>query len=443
MTAVSEQAPVRAAEPASGRAPIGLAGATALVIGAMVGSGIFILPATLGAMGSISLLGWLAAAGAALSLAGVFAWLGVVSPKATGLAAYVDEGLGRFASVQCTFVYWAQNWIGNVGLAVAVAGAAAFLVPAIGPPAARLAVTLALIWLAVGATALGPRWVARLAGLTLAAGLAPVLLVAVFGWLWFDPAVFQASWNPGHLSGPIAVWRSGLIVFWAFLGVECAAATAGVVRDPGRNVARATLLGVSGAAVIYIAACAVLMGLLPAAALAASTAPFAEAGRVTIGLGGAAVIALCTLLRGAGSFTGWTLVTAETARTAADEGAFPSFLRTRPGERASVANLLLIGVLMSLVAVATATPSLAAQFRVLADVTVILSLFAYVLAAAALLRLLPRLATRRRRWAAGATALVAIACAVTLIASAERREQLWSLATLPFGAVLYLALRRR
>lgn len=442
MASVTQQGAAADVAP-SGHPRVGLAGATALVTGSMIGSGIFLLPATLGPMGSISLLGWIAASAAALALAGTFAWLGAVAPEATGLAAYVRLGLGRFASAQCAFVYWLQCVIGNVGLAVAVAGALAFIIPALGPPGARLEATLATIWLAVAACAVGPRLVTRIEGVTLAAGLAPVLLIALFGWFWFQPSVFARSWNPEHLSAPTAVWRSGLVVFWAFLGVECAAAAAGVVRDPRRNVPRASLLGVAGAAAVYVAACAVLMGLVPAARLASSTAPFADGAQVTVGVGGAALIALCGLLRTAGCFAGWTLVTAETARTAADEGVFPRVLRTRPGERASMSNLLLLGVLTSIVAIATASPSLAEQFKLIADVAVILSLFAYILAAAALLRLLPRLATPARRWAAAVTAVVAIACSLALVASGDRTELLWSFGVLVLSAALSLGLRPR
>jgi arginine:agmatine antiporter len=428
--------------PAAGHAPVGLLGATAIVAGGMIGSGIYLLPATLAPMGSISLLGWIAASGAALALAGVFAFLATAAPKATGLAAYVEEGLGPLPATICAFIYWTECTIGNVAIALAAAGALGFLVPALGEPMPRLAVTLILIWLAVGACAVGPRLVGRIEEVTLALGLAPVIFAAALGWLWFHPATFQASWNPGHLPTTQAVWRSALVVFWAFLGVECAAATAGVVKDPARNVPRASLMGVAGAALVYIAACAVLMGVLPVSRLAASTAPFADAGRAALGLGGGAVIAVCVLLRTTGAFTVWTLAPAETARSAADVGVFPAFLRTRPGERASWANLLLVGAVMTASALISFSPQLTKQFTLLADITVILALGAYILAAASLLRLLPRFASPARRWTAAITAAVSIACSLALIAAGDRTELLWALIPIALGGVLYLARRR-
>jgi arginine:agmatine antiporter len=428
--------------PAAGHAPVGLFGATAIVAGGMIGSGIYLLPATLAPTGSISLLGWIAASGAALALAGVFAFLAAAAPAATGLAAYVEEGLGAFPATVAAFIYWTECTVGNVAIALAGAGALGFLVPALAGPAPRLAVTLAMIWLSVAACAVGPRLIGRIEALTLALGLAPVIFAAAFGWFWFHPAVFQASWNPGHLATTQAVWRSALVVFWAFLGVECAAATAGVVKDPARNVPRASLMGVAGAAIVYIAACTVLMGVLPADRLAASTAPFADAGRAALGVAGGAALALCMLLRTTGAFAVWTLTPAETARTAADEGVFPRILRTRPGERASWANLLLVGVVMTASALISFSPQLTRQFTVLSDVTVILAMGAYILSAASLIRLLPRFQAPATRWGAGATALVSLACSVLLVAAGDRTELLWALIPIALGAVLYLVQRR-
>ncbi|WP_293902472.1 amino acid permease [Phenylobacterium sp.] len=430
------------ARPADGHGSMGVVGAAALVAGSMVGSGVYLLPATLGAVGSISILGWIAATVAALAIAGVFAWLGRAAPHATGMPTYVEAGLGRFFGVQVTLSFWTSNWVGNASIALAVAGAAGYLVPALAGPGPRLAVTLAAIWFAVAAAWLGPRAVTRVEGLTLGLGLLPVILAATFGWLAFHPAVFLASWNPQGLSPGAAVGASALSAFWAFLGVECAAAVARVVRDPTRNVPRATLAGVAGVAVLYISACTVLMGVLPAATLAASGSPFAEAGKASLGVGLGGVIAVSALLRALGCVTGWTLVAAETTRSGADEGLFPRLFRTRPGERASPANLLTMGALMSLMAVSTATPTLAQQFSTLANIAVILSLYSYALCGLSLVRLVGGYAPHRRL-AARATAVVAIGCAVAIAASAKPIELVLCLVPLGAAAALYLWLNRR
>ena len=427
---------------ASRHGSVGLLGAIGLVAGSMVGSGIFLLPVSLGAAGSISILGWIAATGAALAIAGVFAWLAGAVPQARGLPDYVEAGLGPFFAVQTSATYWASCWIGLVPVAIAVAGAVGYLVPALNGAGPRLMLTLASIWVSIATAWIGPKAVTRVEGATLAIGLAPVVIAATAGWLAFHPSLFLASWNPKGLSLSAAVTPSALTAFFAFLGVECAAATAGVVRDPARNVGRASLIGILAVAAIYISACSVLMGVLPADVLSRSGAPFADAGQAALGVGLAGVIAVCALLRAQGCLTGWILVTSETSRSGADAGVFPPVFRTRPGERVSAINLLAVGVLMSALAIATASPTLGQQFSVLADMTVLLSLYNYALAGGSLIRLSGTLAPGRR-WPARATALVAMAAAVALIASGKPVELAWCLVALALAAGLYLWLRRR
>lgn len=441
MTATAAE-PAAHAAPASHHSNLSVFGAAALVMGGMMGSGVYLLPAALGKVGSISILGWLVSTVVALVIAAMFVQLVVAAPQARGVAAYVQAGLGRFMGVQTTVLYWTTYWFGNVAVAVAAGGALAFVFPALAAPGARLAVVLALTWLTVLIGWIGPRAVGRVEGLTLAIGLAPVALTAVLGWLWFDPQVFVHAWNPTGAAPFAAIRGSAFTAFWAFLGLECAVATSGVVRDPVRNVPRATLAGVGGAACLYILGSAALMGLLPAAALAKSTAPFADAARVTIGLAGAGLIAVCAFLRASGCLTGNTLVAAETTREAADQGAFLAIFRTRPGERASPINLLTAGVLQTAVAFGTASPDLADQFGRIASATVVMNLVVYALAGLSLVRLRGAFATPRGRTLAVVAGLGAVVAALALIASGSIADLLIGLSPIVLATALYPLLRK-
>lgn len=420
---------------------VGAWGATAVVAGTMIGSGVYLLPASMGALGSISILGWVTAGAVAVVLAAVFAWLARLAPEAQGLPGYVQAGLGRFSGVVTAAAYWAACLVSVVAVAVAAAGYAAFVVPALAPAGPRMATTLMLIWMAVGVTWIGPRLVAGVQQWTLLLGLLPVLAAATAGWFWFDPQVFADSWNPQHFTLSAAVGKSTLAAFWAFLGLEAAAAIAGVVRDPARNVPRATLVGVALAGAIYVSACAVLMGVLSSERLAASNAPYGDAAGVILGVGFGVGVAACAFLRASGSLTALVLETAETSRSGADEGAFLRVFRTRPGEAASATNLLFIGVLMTGLALMTATPRLADQFSVLANVTVLLCLFTYMLAAGSLASLSRRLASRPRALAALLCA-VAIGACLAVISTARPVELAWSLAPLLAGALAFVQIRR-
>jgi len=421
---------------------VGMLGAAALVAGSMIGSGVYLLPATMGSIGSISILGWLVATFAALAISGVFVWLSAEVRGAEGVPGYVKAGLGPFLGGQAALMFWTSCWAGAVAVALAAAGALGFIVPILAQPAERLALTIAIIWAAVGLCWAGPRVVARTEGFTLGLGLLPVILAATVGWFFFKSDVFLGSWNPGGEPVSKAVGASALNAFWAFLGLECAAAAAAVVRDPTRNVPRATVLGVLGAAALYISATTAIMGILPAEVLAKSDAPFGDAARAAVGAALGALVAACAFLRTAGCATGWTLVVAETTRGAADEGLFPRMFRTRPGEHVSPANLLLGGGLMTVFALATQNPSLAKQFSTIINACSLLSIYTYTLAALSLARIATGF-TPGRRVAAWANAAAAVVFAVVLVSGAKPIEFAFSFAPIPLAAILYFWSRRR
>ena len=360
--------------------------ATVIVAGNMIGSGVFLLPATLAAIGSISLAGWVISGAGALVLAGMFAVLGRLRHAQGGLVGYVRDALGPFAAFQATLLYWINIVVGNVALALAVVGYAAFFFPGLAAPAAQAVATLAVIWLVVMGALLGPQFTGRVGAVTLALGIAPVLLVATLGWIWFHPAVLAASWNISSKPAVVAAGSAIAPVFWAFLGLECANAAAAVVRDPRRNVPIAALAGVGLAAVLYIASMVVIMGVSPASELAKSTAPFALVVARVLGPVAGAAIALCALLKTSGTLSGWVLVVGQLMRAAADEGLLPAWFGRVRVDGTPSGGILVAGVIMSGIALATFQPALGKQFGVLAGVSVIATITVYFLCALSLWR---------------------------------------------------------
>jgi arginine:agmatine antiporter len=369
--------------------------ATVIVAGNMIGSGVFLLPATLAATGSITLVSWIISGAGALVLAGVFAILGRLRHAEGGLIGYVRDALGPFAGFQATVLYWLSCVVGIVALALAVTGYAAYFAPGLNAPGAQAACTLAVLWLMTLGALLGPRATGRFSAVTLFLGVAPVALVATVGWVWFHPDVLAASWNVSGKPALAAVGDTVAPVFWAFLGLECANAAAAVVRDPHRNVPIAAICGVALAALLYIAALLVIMGIAPAAELAKSTAPFGLVVARVLGPVAGGVMALCALAKTAGTLGGWVLVTGQIMRAGADEGVLPAwFGKVRP-DGTPVRSVLVVGALMSVIALATFQPALGKQFNVLANVSVICSMVVYLLCSVALWRFSPALVRGR------------------------------------------------
>jgi len=337
------------------------------VTGNMIGTGVFLLPVSLASVGGIAILGFLVATAGAAALGLVFAKLGELDPQEGGPYAYARDFLGPYMGFQTNYVYWFGNWIGNIAIAVAAVGYLAEFFPAISGPPASVFATAVVIWVLTFANILGPRVVGTLETWTMGLAIVPILGIAFLGWLWFDSATFFA--------------------LWAFMGIESAAVSAGVIENPKRNIPLATLMGLGLSAVVYMLSSSVIMGIIPNAELRTSHAPFAEAARLAVGTWGMVVISVCAILKSLGSLGGWMLLVGQSAKAAADDGMFPpAFARLNrhgvPGR-----GLVIVGVLMTIVLFATTSPTLAGQFNRIVDLAVILAVVPYIYASVALVKM--------------------------------------------------------
>ena len=372
---------------------LGAFGAAMLVAGNMIGSGIFLLPAAGAALGSMVILGWAAVTAGALLLAVVFLRLTRLDPLLE-MHGHVRTACGEFAGWQSSSLYWIGAVVGNIAIAVAVTGYLTYFFASLMAPVSGALVTSAVILLVTGANIIGPGLVARLSGWTLAVGLVPVLMVAIVGWLWFDPAIFDGSWNVSGRSPVTALPASLGILFWAFCGLESASVVAASVRNPERNVPVATIAGVVIAAVIYVAACTVPTGIIPAATLAQQAAPFAVVFERIVGPVAAALVAICAMLKASGTLAGWILLTTETARDGAQAGLFPRFFGRSTARGIPVLNLMVSAGLMIAITFMTLTPTIGKQFGILVNASVLFAMTAYLWCCIALFRRDRRLGSR-------------------------------------------------
>jgi arginine:agmatine antiporter len=415
--------------------------ATLLVVGVLIGSGIFLLPATLASIGGVSLLGWLAATVGALLLAVVFSALVVLRPDVDGVADYARLAAGRYAGFQSGFAYWVSNWTGIVAISVAVTGYLTVFVPALHEPIWAAVSTIAVIWILTGINILGARFAGQFGGWVLALGAFPVLAVAAFGWLRFDPALYARNWNPGGQPLLTATQASVLLIFWAFTGMEAAMVVATVVRNPGRNVTLATVGGVIIAAIVFIAASVAINGMVPIGELGKSSAPFALAIGRMFGPALAGVVALCAMLKASGTASNITLVTGETTRASAATGYFPAFLARTDRRGTAVNALIFIAVLETATVLMTISPTLGRQFQILIDISTLLTLVMYAWCALAALRVSGAVASPAARLGLRVCSVLALLFCIWAIAVSELKLLLVSLAFLALTVPLWLALR--
>ena len=352
----------------------------------MIGSGVFLLPATLATVGSLTVLGWVIGTLGALALALLFGRLAQRRPMAGGPATYAFDAFGRFWGSQSSLWYWAACLIGNVAIALAASSyLASFFGMSPGPVTAAF-FTVVLLWLVTIVNLVSPRFVGQFDGFLLVAGLVPLLLVVTVGWASFDAGQFRESWNVGGEPLHKALPNSLALVFWAFTGLESASVAAAVVDKPERNVPIATIAGVLIAALIYIAASIVIFGIAPASDIAASNAPFALAAARMLGPAAGPLVALCGGLKALGTLAGWVLMSAQVSRAAADHGLLPQvFARTRAGDT-PVAGLLIAGLIGTAMILLTIAPTLGRQFGLMAEASTLFALLTYLGACAAALK---------------------------------------------------------
>ncbi|MDR1732371.1 MAG: arginine/agmatine antiporter [Synergistaceae bacterium] len=363
---------------------IGLVAATLMVAGNMMGSGVFMLPANLAATGGIALLGWIVTIVGSVSLALVFAKLAALDPIAGGPYAYTRKAFGDYMGYQTNLIYWLANVVGNAGLAVAGIGYLTAFFPELKDPLISALAQIVVIWFFTWANILGPKTVGKIQSCTTSFALVPIIGIAIIGWFWFKPSVYAAGWNVSGHSALGAVGATLNFTLWAFIGVESASVSAGVVENPSKNVPIATVGGVLIAAVCYVLSSTVIMGMIPNKDLVASSAPFVDAAQIALGPVAGKAVAICAAIGCLGSLAGWTLLVGQTAKAAADDGLFPSLFAKVNEKDVPSMGLTLVACFMTVQVLATMSPTASSQFGKIASIAVIMTLLPYIYSAVAL-----------------------------------------------------------
>lgn len=361
----------------------------ALVVGNMIGSGIYLLPATLAPLGWNQMAGWLVTIAGALALGAVFARLSARHAAAGGPYAYAQAAFGPAAGFVTAWSYWVMVWAGNGAIAVAVISNLSLLVPAIGQtPALPALLVVGCVWLLTLVNIMGVREAARVQTVTTVLKLAPlVVLIGLAAWL----AVSGAPRAPDPqvaLSMPAIAGAAGL-TFWAFLGLESATVPADKVHDAARTVPRATLIGVVLCGLVYLGISAAFALYMPMAEAAASPAPVAAFLGRHLGAEVAGTVALFAAISAFGTLNGFILLQGEVPRAMAQGGVFPRWIGEESARGTPVRAHLLSSALLTLVALLNYQKGMADLFGFIASVSLAAGMLSYLMSALAAIRLQP------------------------------------------------------
>lgn len=376
---------------------IGVFGASAIVAGNMMGSGIALLPSNLAKIGSISIFAWGIVGFGALALAFVYARLGTENPQAGGPVAYAGE-VSPILGFQTGVLYFHANWIGNLAIAITGVAYLSVFFPALTQPIPAGIATIAIIWFFTGVNLLEATWIGRLVSIGVILLLIPVFLTGTYGWMFFETS------------------QSILLCIWSFIGVESASVGAGVVKNPRKTIPLSTMIGTCVAGLVYVLSCTAISGMFPAADVAKSGAPFSLAAGHMFGDWAPKLVSAVVAFACLCSLGSWMLLVSQAGARASRDGTLPNIFgkTNKKGIPATgiIITSIFMTVLMGILMVISKGGNTQEIFGHIASIAVLLTLPPYLYSA---LNLLSLHGFRDRRGVVPLTASV-LACAFCFVA---------------------------
>lgn len=307
---------------------LGLPQAIALIVGSIIGVGIFNLPGSLASYGPITLVSMALVTVGAVALALLFAGLSRRLPADGGPYAYARAAFGNRVGFLNAWSYWITAWAGNAAIVVGWVLYVEYLLTKGGENAplakwALIVIALIGLWVPALVNLNGVSNMASVQVVTTVLKFGALALVCLIGLFFIDSANFQ-TWNVSGGSNISAIGTGLALGLFSYLGVETVAVATGKVRDPFRNVPRASILGTLACAAVYLISLFVIFGVVPTSQLSDSSAPFSTALNTIVGGTWAGyVMAVVVIISGFGALNGWTMICAEMPLAAAKDGLFP------------------------------------------------------------------------------------------------------------------------
>ena len=412
--------------------------ALALVMGNVIGAGVFLLPQSLAPLGANAIYGWVLTIAGAMCIAWVLARL--AGRIAGGPYAYVRTASGDLPAFLMMWAYWISIWTAVPTIAIAAVSYFSSIVPALGQPVVAPAAAVAVVWAFTlvnmrGAFAAG--WVQLV---TTVLKIVPLIAVPLVATLLLGGGDGSAAMDEVPLSTAAIATAAALSMF-AMLGFESATLPVGKIRNAERTVPLATLAGTAAVGIIYLAAFASILFLLPTQDIANSPAPFADAIVPALGAGAGTAVAIFATISALGAVNGWILLSGEVPLTLAREGVFPRWFRATNATDTPVRVVLLSSFLSTLLIASNSSRTMVGLFTFMLLISTVANLLLYIGCTLASLRL-----TMRGQMAGTTLVLAAIAgSAFSLFAfwGAGGEATLWGFALLATGVPVYFLMRSK
>ena len=422
-----------------------LLGTVALIVGNMVGTSVYTLPASLAeAVGPLGIGAWLLTAVGYLFVAIVYASLGVRYPRTGGPYVYAREAFGEFAGFQTVWAYWFSAVIGNAAIATGVVAYAVGFSPWLGSSVwLQFGLGQLLVWGLCAINIIGVRKSARVQITIMFLNLVPLVLISLIALAAFDPA----NLVPFAPRGAGSIATGAALVVWAYSGVESATVPAEEVQAPERTIRRGTMAGYAIATAVFLLTSLAVAGAMPNADVASSARPIAMVAERTAGTWAASLVGFSAIVAGIGTLNGWILMAGRIPVSASQDGLFfPGLARIHPRFGTPHVSLLVGTAVASTLLLLYFNRSLLGVFNFIVLLAVLTTLLPHLYAAAAELMLArrdPHRYTPRERRRAHWVAPIAFTFVLYTIYGVGPEVVLWGFLVVLAGTPLYVWFRTR
>lgn len=366
---------------------LSLSAATAIVVGNMIGSGIFTAPQSLAQVSNpiTTIIAWVITGLGSLLLALSFANLGTKYPETGGPIVYTKKAFGEFTGFLVAWTFWIGSWIGNAAIVTAIMRYLTYFFPILTiNNTLSFIVASIFLWIVTIINILGVKKAGFIGQITTALKLSVILVFAGIALYGFNPEYLH-TYSAPEVSNFNTLPSAIAVTLWSFIGLEGASISAGEIKNPEKNIKRSTLIGTGLAAVIYIILSVLSMGGMSQGQLALSDAPLADIiNNITSGSWGGSFISLGIIISAAGATSGWILTTARAAYAAGEDGLFPSFFaKVHPKFKTPITALIISSVCTNLLLILNYVSSLTEAFNFMTNLATLSFIPAYAFSACA------------------------------------------------------------
>jgi APA family basic amino acid/polyamine antiporter len=363
---------------------LGLWTSTSLVLGNMIGAGVFMMPSTLASFGGISIVGWIFSSIGAFFLAKIFAHLSkMMRGSDGGPYAYSKTVLGDFAGFLVAWGYLISVWCTNAAITVSFVSALSTFIPVLASsPALAVFTGLATIWILTWVNSLGILATGKLQLVTTILKVIPLVMVGLVG-LFFIRWDYFLPFNTSGTSSFEAITATTTLTFFAFLGIECATIPSGSVANPEKTIARATLLGTLIATAVYILSTVSVMGMIPASQLQHTVTPFSDAATMIWGSAAKYWVSGGVAIAAFGALNGYILIQGQLPYAIAKDKLFPAVFSKTNKRGVPALGVAISSIIVSLFMCMNYTSGLVEKFKFLILLTTLTVLIPYLFSTAA------------------------------------------------------------